>query len=192
MNVIDRIITAGGLVRRAGANVLEAISVSSGTAADAHKLVMTNEDGQLDSSLGGGGGGGGITGIPLSLFSGNESTIYGSATKLILGGQHFNPADPQYGLKPTSTATLFVLLETSSGAAPAAAELFQQSGTSSPQIIAATTTTTSLTAALVTADVSAAFKDTSPAGIFVVRIWITAPNGFNLATCTGAWLHIVP
>lgn len=137
----------------------------------------------------GGGGGGGFT-IPL--YAGNASTKFGSAQKLVLGSQYFDPSDPTYGLGPGSTATLCMLLESTSGSVNAQGELFQKSGTGSPQVIAATSTTTATTATLVTADVSAAFTDTSPAGIFCARLWTGTPNGLNQATCTGAWIEVTP
>jgi hypothetical protein len=128
----------------------------------------------------------------LPLYSGNASTKQGSGTKLLLGGTYFDPTDPVHGLSGSSTATLYMLLESTSGSVAAAGELFQKSGSGSPQIIAATGTTTSTTADLVSADVSTAFTDTSAAGIFVARLWIVTPNGFNEATCTGAWIEVIP
>ena len=135
---------------------------------------------------------GAAAGIVLQLYAGNASTKQGSTQKLVLGSQYFDPTDPAHGLSAGSTATLFMLLESTSGSVAAAGELFQKSGTGSPQIIAATTTTTSTTAALVSADVSAAFHNTSAAGIFCARLWITTPNGLNEATCTGAWIEVTP
>lgn len=130
--------------------------------------------------------------IPLPLFSGSTSTKFGSSTKLVVGGRDFDPTDPKWGLTASSTATLYMLLETTNGASAACGELFQKSGTGAPQIIAATSTTTSTTATLVSANVSAAFKNTSPAGTFVARVWTATPNGATQATCTGAWLEITP
>lgn len=128
----------------------------------------------------------------IALFDGNTSTKYGSSSKAVAGGRYFDPTDAKYGLTGSSTATLCMLLESTSGSVAAAGELFQKSGTGSPQIIAATSTTTSTTATLVTADVSIAFLNTSAPGIFVARFWIVTPNGVNQATCTGAWIEITP
>lgn len=133
---------------------------------------------------------GGAPRLVIPLFSGNASTKFGSAQKLVLGSQYFDPSDPAHGLGGSSTATLCMLLESTSGSVNAQGELFQKSGTGSPQVIAATSTTAATTATLVTADVSAAFTDTSPAGIFCARLWTGTPNGVNQATCTGAWIEV--
>lgn len=135
---------------------------------------------------------GSVAPFQIALFDGTVSTVYGSTTKRVAGGRYFDPTDPVYGLSAGTAATLCMLLESTSGSVAAAGELFQQSGTGSPQIIAATATTTSTTATLVTADVSAAFTDTSAPGIFVARFWIVTPNGLNQATCTGAWIEVIP
>lgn len=136
------------------------------------------------------GSGGGI--FAIQLYAGNASSKSGNTQKLVLGSQYFDPSDPAHGLSGSSTATLCMLLESTSGSVAAAGELFQKSGTGSPQIIAATSTTTGTTATLVTADVSAAFTNTSPAGIFCARLWTNTPNGINQATCTGAWIEVTP
>ena len=128
----------------------------------------------------------------LDMFSGTDSTIYGSGQKRVVGQRSIDPSAAIYGLGPSSTATLYVLLATTDASSAACAELFQMTGTGSPQIIAATTTTTSLSSALVSADVSAAFTDTSPSGIFAVRVWTASPDGAKQAVCYGAWLEIEP
>ena len=151
--------------------------------------VTPNADGSATVKFNASGGGGG-SGLVIPLFSGNASTKSGSAQKLVLGSQYFDPTDPAHGLSGSSTATLCMLLESTSGSVNAQGELFQKSGTGSPQVIAATSTTAATTATLVTADVSAAFTDTSPAGIFCARLWTGTPNGVNQATCTGAWIEV--
>lgn len=142
---------------------------------------------QIDS-----GGGGGSSPLMLDMFSGIDSTIYGSGQKRVVGQRSIDPSAAIYGLGPSSTATLCVLLATTNATSAACAELFQMTGTGSPQIIAATGTTTSLSSALVSADVSAAFTDTSPSGIFAVRVWTANPDGTKQAVCYGAWLEIEP
>lgn len=153
--------------------------------ASATQVVLGN-----DSRLGGGGGGSSL--LMLDMFSGADSTIYGSGQKRVVGQRSIDPSAAIYGLGPSSTATLYVLLATTDASSAACAELFQMTGTGSPQIIAATTTTTSLSSALVSADVSAAFTDTSPSGIFAVRVWTANPDGTKQAVCYGAWLEIEP
>ncbi len=152
--------------------------------ASATQVVLGN-----DSRLGGGGG---SSLLMLDMFSGIDSTIYGSGQKRVVGQRSIDPSAAIYGLGPSSTATLCVLLATTYASSAACAELFQMTGTGSPQIIAATTTTTSLSSALVSADVSAAFTDTSPSGIFAVRVWTASPDGTKQAVCYGAWLEIEP
>ena len=121
-----------------------------------------------------------------------QSTKFDSTTKLALGSEYFDPNDPKWGLSGTSTATFFMLLETTNASNLAAGDLFQQTGTGSPTTVAAITPTAGTTATLVSVSVSTAFRPGANAGIFTARSWITTNNANDQCTCLGAWLEITP
>jgi hypothetical protein len=127
--------------------------------------------------------------IIIPFCDGTQSTKYDSTTKLILGSKYYDPTSG-WGIFGYSTVCLVVLLGTTSNSNAANADLYQQTGTGSPATIASGLTTTSLTAAKLSADVSAYFRPGGSAGIFNVRTWITTFNGNDQATCYGAWLEI--
>jgi len=126
------------------------------------------------------------------ILSGVVSTTQDATNKRLIGRIHFKPSLAQWNLSATSTATLCMLLETSNAANAAHGELFQQDGTGAPQIIAATTTTLNTVATLCTADVSAAFVNTSPEATFAGHIWLSTKNSIDWATCSDAWLEVQP
>lgn len=125
------------------------------------------------------------------MLAGVVSTRFGSTTKRNAGRMHFKPSLAQWNLSATSTATLCMVLETTNAANAAHGELYQVDGVGGNTIIAATTTTTALVPTLCTANVSAAFLNTSPEATFSARIW-TAADGIEFATCTGAWIEVQP
>lgn len=128
----------------------------------------------------------------IQLGTGPRSTKFDASTKRRMGGIYFDPTLADWGTSGSSTITFYALLETTHASFPAQAELYQQDGTGSPTIIAATGTTASTTADLVSVDVSAAFRLTGNAGLFVPRFWLPTADGTQQATCSAAWLDIEP
>ncbi|HSX21506.1 MAG TPA: hypothetical protein VLE97_01875 [Gaiellaceae bacterium] len=121
------------------------------------------------------------------------STKFDSSSKRVLGRKYFDPTLADWGTSGTSTITLYMLLEVTNATFVAHGDLYQETGTGSPGVVGTTSTTSSTTAALVSVDVSAAFRPGSGhAGIYTARIWVTTADGTNQATCSGAWLEIVP
>ena len=128
----------------------------------------------------------------IDLFSGAVSTPTDASTKRSLGRVYIDPTDAKWGFSPTTVATLYMILETTNATFTANGDLFQQSGTGSPATIAAVGPTASTSPVVLSVDVSAAFKNTSNAGIFCARAWLTTADGTQQATCTGAWIDIKP
>lgn len=128
----------------------------------------------------------------VDIFSGEQSTQFDGTNKRTCGRIYFDPTAAKWNLSGTSTATLYMILETTNASFTAAGDLYQQTGTGSPTTVAAVTPTAGTTAQTLSVDVSAAFKNTSNAGIFVARAWITTANGTDQATCSGAWIDIKP
>jgi len=129
--------------------------------------------------------------IRLDIFQGIVSSKYDSTQKRVCGKVKFDPTAARYKLSTTSTATLYVNLETTSASNAAYFELFQESGTGSPLSIV-TLNTTSLTTVTLTADVSTYFRSNSNAGLFTGREWINVADSMNYANGSGAWIEIQP
>jgi hypothetical protein len=127
----------------------------------------------------------------IPLCDSTQSTKF-SATKLALGRKYFDPNDAGWNLSGTSTATLYMLLETTNASFTAAGDLFRQSGAGAPTVVGLVTPTGATTAALLSVDVSAAFRPGANAGIFVARAWLTTADGTQQATCSGAWIEVQP
>lgn len=129
----------------------------------------------------------------LPLSDGEVSTKFDNTSKRTLGRVYIDPTEAAWGTSGTSTATLYMLLETTNSTITVQGDLYQQSGTGSPTVIASTPTTNGTTATLVSVDVSAAFRPTTGhAGIYVARAWITTQNGTDQCTCSGAWIEVTP
>lgn len=144
------------------------------------------------SAFQGGGGGAVASKIVLSLSDSSQSSKYSSSNKLALGSKYFDPNDVSWGLSVTSTAKLYMLLETTNSANVVQGDLYRETGVSAPVIVASTPTTSNLTSTLVTVDVSTAFIPGAIAGVFTGRCWISTFNGNDQVTCRGAWLEIIP
>lgn len=128
----------------------------------------------------------------MTLCTQPQSTQTDSTNKRAFGGIYFDPNNANWSLSATSVATLYMLLETSSAANAAHGELYLMPTSGSPSIIAATPTTTSTSAALVSVDVSAAFRPGASAGTFFARGWLTTADSTNYATAMSAWIEIQP
>jgi hypothetical protein len=128
----------------------------------------------------------------IALQADTQSTKFGSSTKLALGRAYFDPNDAKYGLSATSTATLYVLAEVTNSSNTAACDLLRQSGAGSPTVVGTPSTTNSTTAALVSVNVSTAFRPGATAGVFMVRGWVGTPNGNDEATFSGAYIEVTP
>jgi hypothetical protein len=129
----------------------------------------------------------------LPLSDGEISTKFDNTSKRTLGRVYFDPTDAAWGTSGTSTATLYMLLETTNASITVQGDLYQQSGTGSPTVIASTPTTNGTTATLVSVDVSTAFRPASGhAGIYGARAWITTQNGNDQCTCSGAYIEVTP
>lgn len=129
--------------------------------------------------------------IIIPFNDGIQSTTSDSTSKRIVGQRNFDPTLLNWGINSTSTITLYMLLQTSNAANPANADIYRESGVGAPVLVATLPSTTNLTAALLSVDVSAAFRPTTgSAGIFDIRMWITTANGNDYATCSSAWIEI--
>lgn len=129
--------------------------------------------------------------LRVDLFQSTASSKFDSTTKRVVGRVYFDPTQARWKLSTTSTATFYALIATTNAADAANIDLFQETGTGSPQVLGSANTT-GTTATLVSFDVSAYFRPSAPAAIFVPRIWIATNNGTDYATCSGAWIEIQP
>src|SRR5690606_25287012 len=102
----------------------------------------------------------------------------------------FNPNDTSWGLKATSTATLCVLLETTNSLATANADLILTPTAGSPSVIATVPSVNNVTATLATANVSTYFRPGAQSGTFQPRLWSSLVTEY--ASCTGAWIEVIP
>lgn len=134
---------------------------------------------------------GGATGaLLIPLYAGQLSTKATSGNKRLLGSIQFDPASPSWGLRPTSTARLCALLETTNGLSAASADLLFRPTTGSPAVIAALPSVTALVATLTTVDVSSYFRPSASPGVLQLRLWSALAT--ESSTCTGAWIEVTP
>ena len=129
--------------------------------------------------------------IPFDLFQSSSSSRFNATSKRKLGSRDFDPTDAKWKLSGTSTATFYALLQTTNAANAAYIELLLIPNVGSPTIIGSVNTT-ALIATLVSFDVSAYFRPSASAAIFVPRIWINTANSADFAICTGARTEIIP
>ncbi len=169
-----------------------ALTTGQITAGASLELVYDGTQFQIVGELGGVGPAGPANRFIVPLSDGNQSTKFDATTKRVLGQRYFDPTLAQWGTSGTSTATLYMILQTTNGAIAVGGDLYRETGAGSPVTVATLPTTTSVTAAKVSVDVSAAFKSTGTPGIFDCRFWITTYNGDDQATCSGAWVEVQP
>ena len=119
------------------------------------------------------------------------ATKFDATSKRILSQRYFDMTSG-WGTSGASTATLYMVLQTTNAAIAVGGDLYRETGAGSPVLVATLPTTNAVVATTVSVNVSAAFRPTGTPGIFDARIWISVANGTDQCICTGAWIELTP